>query len=693
MEPKELYYPKELSWLAFNERVLQEAADKNTPVVERIRFLGIYSNNLDEFYRVRAADVKRLITIAQNDGNSEEARNKLELMDQIQKKVVALSNKFDEIHRDAVKALARYNIFILRKNELNDYQVTWVRNFFVNKILRHIAPILIDKKTDLLSRLNGTAVYLYVAIRRKDRNTRYAALQVPSQEMSRFVQIPPEKSRKKKHIILLDDIIQLCLEEIFRGFVKYDSLEAFSFKMTRDAEYSINDEIDESYVEKMSESMKQRLIAEPVRVIYDTSMPTDMVHDLRKRLKITSLDTMHAAGHFRNFKDFIGFPNIGREYLEHAPLPSIDTKEFSQYNTVFDAITAHDILLYYPYHRFLHFTEFVRQAAFDPSVKTIRINIYRVASNSRIVNSLIDAVDNGKKVTVVVEIRARFDEEANIEWSKRMTDAGIRVVLGVPTLKIHSKLCLVTREERGSLVHYAHFGTGNFNEKTAKIYTDYSLFTRNQELAEEAVAVFDLIQYPYRRYKFHHLQISPLNARTKIQSLIRQEIQHLKEGRPARITFKINNLVDKELIDDLYRASQAGMEIRGIVRGMCSLVPGLPGISDNIDIISVVDRFLEHPRVMIFEGGGDRKVFISSADWMMRNMDNRIEVGCPIYDKRLQQRIVDMTEMQFQDTLKARIIDKDQTNRYVRRGNRKKLRSQVEIYDYLKQLETSTPPK
>lgn len=687
MEPNALYYPKELSWLAFNERVLQEAADKNTPVVERIRFLGIYSNNLDEFYRVHAADVKRLITIAQNDGVEDEARSKIELMEQIQKKVVSLSNKFDQIHRDVVKALARYNIFILRKNELTDYQIAWARNFFVNKILRHIAPVLIDKKTDLLSRLNGSAVYLYVAIRRKDKNTRYAALQVPSQEMSRFVQIPPQKSRKKKHIILLDDIIQLCLEEIFRGFVKYDSLEAFSFKMTRDAEYSINDEIDESYVEKMSESMKQRLIAEPVRVIYDNSMPIDMVHDLRKRLKITSLDTMHAAGHFRNFKDFIGFPNVGRDYLEHTALPAIDTKEFSKFNTVFDAITAHDILLYYPYHRFLHFTEFVRQAAFDPSVKTIRINIYRVASNSRIVNSLIDAVDNGKKVTVVVEIRARFDEEANIEWSKRMTDAGIRVVLGVPTLKIHSKLCLVTREERGSLVHYAHFGTGNFNEKTAKIYTDYSLFTRNQELAEEAVAVFDLIQYPYRRYKFQHLQISPLNARTKIQSLIRKEIQHLKEGHTAGITFKINNLVDKELIDDLYRAGQAGIKIRGIVRGMCSLVPGLPGISDNIEIISIVDRFLEHPRVMIFEGGGDRKVFISSADWMTRNMDNRIEVGCPIYDKRLQQRIVEMTEIQFCDTLKARVIDKEQTNRYVRRGNRKKLRSQIEIYDYLNQLE------
>ncbi|AMJ93554.1 polyphosphate kinase 1 [Alteromonas stellipolaris] len=683
MDNPELYYPKELSWLAFNERVLQEAADKNNPVVERIRFLGIYSNNLDEFYRVRAADVKRQITIAQNDGNEEEAEKQTALMAIIQQKVVQLSDKFDHIHKDVLKALARYNIHILRKHELNDYQKQWVRNFFVNKVLRHIAPIIIDKKMDLLSRLNGTSVYLYVALRRKDRNTRYAVIQVPTSDMSRFMLIPPEKSRKKKHIIMLDDMIQLCLEDIFRGFVKFDEVESFSFKMTRDAEYSINDEIDESYVEKMSESMKQRLIAEPVRVIYDNDMPEDMMQDLRKRLRITKLDTMHAAGHYRNFKDFIGFPNVGREYLEHAPLPAIDSNAFSKFNTVFDAITAHDILLYYPYHRFLHVTEFVRQAAFDPSVKVIRINIYRVASNSRIINSLIDAVDNGKKVTVVVELRARFDEEANIEWSKRMTDAGIRVVLGVPTLKIHSKLCVITREERGAMINYAHFGTGNFNEKTAKIYTDYSLFTRNQELANEAVAVFDLIQYPFRRYKFQHLQISPLNARTRIQSLIRQEIQHLKEGRPAQITFKINNLVDNELMDDLYRASQAGVKIRGIVRGMCSLIPGLKGISENIEIISIVDRFLEHPRVMVFEGGGERKVFISSADWMTRNMDNRIEVGCPIYDKNLQQRIVDIMDIQFRDTLKARVIDKEQSNKYVARGNRKKLRSQIEIYDYL----------
>lgn len=687
MESTDLYYPKELSWLAFNERVLQEAADRNNPAVERIRFLGIYSNNLDEFFRVRVADVKRLILIAHNAGNDEEAEHQRLLLVQIQRKVVELSKKFDTIHKEVVKNLARYNIYILPKNQLNDYQRAWVRNYFINKVLRHIAPILIDKKTDLLSRLNGTAVYLYVALRREGRNPRFAAVQVPTGEISRFHLIPPQKSRKNKHIIMLDDMIQLCMEDIFRGFVKFDTLESYSFKMTRDSEYSINDEIDESYVEKMSESMKQRLIAEPVRVIHDQDMPEDMVEDLQKRLKVTKLDTLHSAGHYRNFKDFIGFPNVGRDYLENSKLPAIDTRDFSGYNTVFDAISAHDILLYYPYHRFLHFTEFLRQAAFDPSVKSIRLNIYRVASHSRIVSSLIDAVDNGKKVTVVVELRARFDEEANIEWSKRMTDAGIRVVLGIPSLKIHSKLCIVSREERGKLMHYAHFGTGNFNEKTAKIYTDYSLFTKNQEMAEEANSVFELISYPYRRFKFQHLQISPLNARTKIQSLIRQEIQFLKEGHDAQITFKINNLVDKELIDDLYRASQAGMKIRGIVRGMCGLRPGVKGLSENIELISIVDRFLEHPRVMIFNGGGNRKVYISSADWMTRNMDNRIEVGAPIYDETLQQRIVDIMEIQFKDTLKARQIDKDQLNQYVKRGNRKKLRSQEEIYTYLKQLE------
>lgn len=687
MSQQDLYYPKELSWLAFNERVLQEAADRKNPIVERIRFLGIYSSNMDEFYRVRVAEVKRHIYMQLDEGDEDTAAETKLLMEQIQAKVVIMTEKFDDIYREVVARLARYHIYLIGKDELNDFQINWLKDYFNNKILRHIAPVLLHGKVDLVNRLNDSATYLYVAIHRNEKTTRYASIEIPAQDMSRFVVLPPEKSRKKKHIILLDDIIEMNLEKIFKGFVKFDSIEAYSFKVTRDSEYSINDEIDESYVEKMSESMKQRLIAEPVRVIYDTDMPEEMLKSLRKRLKISSFDSLIAGGAYRNFKDFISFPNVGREYLENASLPAISIKEFTNFDTVFDAIAHKDILLHYPYHRFLHFTEFVRQAAFDPSVKHIRLNIYRVANKSRIINSLIDAVDNGKTVTVVVELRARFDEEANIEWSKRMTEAGIRVVLGSPSFKIHSKLCVVSREEGGQLIHYAHFGTGNFNEKTAKIYTDFSLFTRDQELAQEAVNIFDLIQHPYRHNKFKHLQVSPLNARNKIQLLIRQEIQNANEGLPAQITFKVNNLVDKEIIDDIYRAGQSGVKVRGIVRGMCSLRPGIKDLSDNISIISVVDRFLEHPRVMIFENAGNPRVYISSADWMTRNMDHRIEVGCPIYDDELKQRIIDIIEIQFRDTLKARTIDKDQVNKYVRRGNRKKLRSQTEIYDYLKNLE------
>lgn len=682
-----IYYPKELSWLSFNQRVMQEAADVSNPIIERIRFLGIYSNNMDEFYRVRVADVKRKIYIHLNEGQLEEAEQTKQLMEKIQEKVLGMTEDFDRIHLSVVKGLARYNIFLLGEEDLNEYHTQWLSNYFKNKILRHIAPVLLNKKVKLLSRLNDFATYLYVSIHKDDKAVAYATIEVPSQNMSRFVVIPPEKSRKKKYIILLDDIIRLNLESIFKGFIEFDSLEAFSFKMTRDSEYSLNDEIDESYVDKMSESMKQRLIAEPVRVVHDSRMPYAMLKDLKKRLKISSYDSLIPGGPYRNFKDFIGFPNVGRDYLESKALPALTSKDFSEYDTVFDAITAKDILLHYPYHRFLHVTEFIRQAAFDPSVKHIRLNIYRVASQSRVISSLIDAVDNGKKVTVVVELRARFDEEANIQWSKKMTDAGVQVVFGMHALKIHSKLCVVTREEKGQLINYAHFGTGNFNEKTAKIYTDFSLFTRNQELANEAEAVFNFIQQPYRRQKFQHLQVSPLNARTKIQALVRQEIQNAIQGLKAEITLKINNLDDKLLIDDLYKASQAGVKIKAIIRGMCSLVPGVKGLSENISIISVVDRFLEHPRVMVFESAGEKKMFISSADWMTRNMDFRIEVGCPIYDPDLKRKILDILNLQFKDTLKARVIDQQQTNQYVTRGNRKNLRSQTEIYRYLKALE------
>lgn len=687
IDKEQKYYPKELSWLGFNARVLQEAADKNNPVIERIRFLGIYSSNMDEFYRVRVANVRRKIIILKNNGDLVQAEETEKLMEQVQQRVVELSGKFEQTFQQVVNELKKNHIYLIGQEQVSDKQRAWLKDFFDNKVLRHIAPIMIEKKVDLVARLNDSSAYYYVAIHRDDKLTKYATLEIPTDKMSRFIQLPMEKGVKGKRIILLDDVIEMFIESVFKGFIKFDQLAAYSFKMTRDSEYSINDDIIDSYVEKMSDSMKQRLIAEPVRVIYDGAMPKEMVKTLKKHLKHSSFDNLIAGGRIRNVSDFIGFPNIGRKNLENPPLPSLTSSQFSRFDTVFEAISDSDILLYYPYHRFLHFTEFVRQAAFDPQVKHIRITMYRIAPNSRIVSSLIDAVDNGKLVTVVMELRARFDEEANIAWAKTMTDAGVRVVFGNPSFKIHTKVCVISREERGQLVHYSHIGTGNFNEKTAKIYTDFSLFTKHEEISLEAISVFELIQLPYRQQKFRHLMVSPINSKEKILGLIDQEVINAQAGKTGAVTFKVNNLVDYDIIDRLYLASQNGVKVRGIVRGMCALRPGIKGLSENIQLVSIVDRFLEHPRVMSFYNDGDTKTFISSADWMLRNMRDRIEVGCPIYDPILRDRINHILELQFKDTLKARVIDKNQVNGYVRRGNRKNLRSQLETYQYLKHLE------
>ena len=683
---KNKFFPKELSWLSFNERVLQEANDPNNPIIERIRFLGIYSSNMDEFYRVRVANVRRTILILKNNDELEKAESTEQLMTAINEKISKLTTEFDKTFKRVFTELKKHRIHLIEKENLTLTQLDWLKDYFHNEVLRHIAPILIEKKVNLVSRLNDSAIYFFVRLNRQDKNPKYATIEVPSDKMSRFIILPSEKGVKQ--VILLDDIIQLFSEDIFRGFVGFDSVDTYSFKMTRDSEYSLNDDdIADSYLEKMSDSMKQRLIAEPVRVIYDGEMPEEMVKSLKKHLKHSSYDNLIAAGRIRNVRDFIGFPNIGRKSLENKPLAALTSKQFSNFDTVFDAIKHQDILLYYPYHRFLHFTEFVRQAAFDPHVKHIRITMYRIASNSRIVSSLIDAVDNGKMVTVVMELRARFDEEANIAWAKTMTDAGIKVIFGNPSFKIHTKVCVVSREEKGQLNHYSHVGTGNFNESTAKIYTDFSLFTCHPELTKETLSVFDLIQLPYRQQTFNHLMVSPINSKAKILSLIDQEIINAKEGIEAEVLFKVNNLVDEDIIDRLYEASNAGVKVRGIVRGMCSLVTGDKTLSKNITIISIVDRFLEHPRVMAFKNAGTPKVYLSSADWMKRNMEDRIEVGAPVFDEVLAKRIVYILELNFKDTLKARVIDKNQVNGYVKRGNRKHLRSQIETYQYLKGLE------
>ncbi|MCF5850387.1 MULTISPECIES: polyphosphate kinase 1 [Aeromonas] len=686
MSTDKLYEEKELSWLSFNERVLQEAMDKTVPLIERVRFLGIFSSNQDEFFKVRVSDVKRRILINEVHGGDDEAKV---LLRAIQQKVMALGEAFDNTYKELLIALARHNIFLVNENQLSDAIQKWLRVFFKEKVLRHIIPILLNKEVNPVKFLKDEYTYLAIEMKKNGQVIQYALVEVPTDDLPRFFQLPPEGTRRKKQIIILDNVIRFCLDEIFKGFFDYDEIAAYAVKLTRDAEYDLSDQLDLSLVDKMSDGLKQRLTAMPVRFVYEREMPAAMISFLKLKLQISSYDAIMPGGRYHNFKDFIGFPNVGRDYLENPKLPALDCRDFDGFVNAFDAITKQDILLYYPYHKFHHFTELVRQAAFDPAVSAIRINIYRVAKKSRIIHSLIDAANNGKKVTVVVELRARFDEAANIDWANILTDAGVKVVFGVPSLKIHSKLCLITRHENGEAVRYAHIGTGNFNEKTAKIYTDFSLLTRNPDITAEVEGVFEYIEYPYKRYKFNHLLVSPINSRRQLYRLIDNELSNAKAGQPSGIILKINNLVDRDLINRLYAAGQAGVPIQMIIRGMCALRPGVPGLSDNIKVISIIDRFLEHPRVMVFHNKGNPQLYISSADWMSRNIDGRIEVGTPIYDERLKQRIMDILELQLSDTCKARVIDADQQNEYVKRGNRRKIRSQVAIYDYLKRIESN----
>ncbi|HHF3020392.1 polyphosphate kinase 1 [Vibrio diabolicus] len=686
MSAEKLYIEKELSWLSFNERVLQEAADKTVPLIERIRFLGIFSNNLDEFYKVRFADVKRRILISQERGGSDSPKR---LLTKMQSKALKLNEQFDELYSELIREMARRRIFLVNEQQLDESQQKWIAKYFRREVMPHITPLLMKDEIDVLQFLKDEYAYIAVELR-KEEHYQYALIEIPTDHLPRFVMVPEQKGKRRKTIILLDNIIRHCLDELFKGFFDYDELSGYAMKMTRDAEYDLRNEIEYSLLEQMSEGVNQRLTAKPVRFVYERDMPPQMLEFLCNKLNISNYDNLIPGGRYHNFKDFIAFPNVGREYLENKPLPPMKCADFEGYANSFDAIKAKDILLYYPYHTFDHISELVRQASFDPKVLSIKINIYRVAKDSRLMNSLIDAVHNGKNVTVVVELQARFDEEANIEWSKVLTEAGVHVIFGAPGLKIHSKLLMISRREGEEIIRYAHIGTGNFHEKTARIYTDFSLLTADQEITNEVRNVFGYIENPYRPVKFNHLMVSPRNSRTQIYRLIDNEIANAKLGKKAALTIKVNNLVDKGIVNKLYGASTAGVKINMIIRGMCSLVSGIEGISDNIRIISIVDRFLEHPRVVITHNDGDPQVYISSADWMTRNIDHRIEVAAPVRDPRLKQRIIDITNIHFTDTVKARFIDKEMSNAYVPRGNRKKVRSQIAIYDYLKNIEKQT---
>lgn len=681
MSTENRYFQKELSWLSFNERVLQEAADISNPLIERVRFLGIYSNNLDEFYKVQFANLKRDVLIEQEQGNGSNAKS---ILRQVHQKVIQTDLKFDTLYNELLLEMARNQIFLINERQLTSLQEDWIKKYYKQNLRQYITPILLDSHTDLIQILKDDHSYLTVEII-NNNDTKYAILELPTEKVSRFVLLPSDTVSRNKSIIFLDNILRFCLPDIFKIFFDVTEFNAYSIKINRDAEYELSSELD-SLLELMSQGLKQRLTAQPVRFIYQKDMPKALLELLLSKLKLTESDAM-TGGRYPNFKDLMGFPGIGSPNLLNKVLPNLTYNRFKQFRNAFDTIKDKDILLYYPYYSFSHVLEIMRQASFDPSVTHIRINIYRVAKDSRFVQAAINAANNGKKVTVVVELQARFDEEINIRWAKKLIGSGVKVIYSQPKLKIHAKLFLIERKENDQIVRYAHIGSGNFNEKTAKIYTDFSLLTADPMITEEVRKVFNFIENPFKPVTFNYLLVSPQNTRIRFMELIQREIKHAKAGKPAGIYLKLNAITDKEMIDKLYEASSAGVKIRMVVRGMCVLIPQVPNLSENIIVTSVVDRFLEHARVYIFENNGLKDTYISSADWMPRNIDNRVEVGVKILDPSLQKIIQDIFMIQASDNVKARIIDKDLQNNYIQRGNKKKIRAQIAIYDYLNRLE------
>lgn len=673
------YRSKELSWLYFNARVLQEAAKNDVPLIERIKFLGIYSNNLDEFFRVRVALLKRLSQLGKDteiDGISPR-RTLLEINRIVKEQGV----EFNRVYERIIKELEEHNIFVLDENSLNEQQGAYVRRIFEQKVRPKLMPVIISKRRNLPD-LKDDAIYLGVILRNyRSGKSIYALLELPVDAVGRFFIVP--SNEHSTSIMLLDDVIRFELGDIFYMF-DFDEIGAYTFKLTRDAELDIDDDIAESYVSAVSQSLEKRKDAPPVRFVYDKEMPEDLLEILLRKLHFTKDDVIIKGGRYHNFKDFMDFPKIGGPGMMYEPLPPIRHEHYPNGKSVFPVLQQRDILLHFPYHSFLHFIDFLREASIDPLVKELKITIYRVAKHSNVMDALINAARNGKKVTAILELQARFDELPNIKWANKLQNAGVKVIYGVKGLKVHSKLCLVTRKEDRKLRHYACIGTGNFNEDTARVFSDHLLMTAHEGIAKEVAAVFDFFDRNYRISRYSHLWVSPFYFRRKLTELINKEIKVAKEGGEARLWFKLNNLADYRMIQKLYQAKRAGVDVRLNVRGMFSMLPHFDKNVEPIPCIGLIDRFLEHSRFFII-GYGDREmVYIASADLMTRNLDRRVEVACPIYDNNLKKQLIDMFLIQWKDTSAARILDNELSNKLKKpEKGEAPYRSQIEFYNYL----------
>jgi polyphosphate kinase len=674
---------REISWLSFNERVLQEASDPSTPLIERLKFLGIFSNNRDEFYRVRVATINRLTKLGKKaiDIYGDDPK---ELLQKLQRKVIEQQQHFEEIYQELLHELAKQNVFIINEKQLNQNQQQYVKDYFHNQVETNLFPIMVDENKPF-PYMKDKSGYLFVRLIstvQKQKN-KYALIEIPSRTTSRFIILPQEKN--KKYIILLDDVIRYNVHEMFSVF-GYTTKEAINIKLTRDAELDIDQDVSKSMLEKISKGVKDRKKGQPVRFVYDSTMSKEMLAFIMKKLGMDKKDNAIPGGRYHNFKDFIGFPNIGEKKLMYEHPRPLNHKYLYNINTsILNVIKQKDILLHYPYHTYDHTITLLREASIDPTVESIKITLYRVADSSKIANALVNAIKNGKKITVLVELQARFDEENNIYWANKLQEEGATVIYGVPGLKVHSKLFLITTRVRGKEIKYAHIGTGNFNEKTAKIYTDFSLLTADKNITDEISSVFDFYANNFKTGVYKQLAVAPFFMRQTFVNLIDKEISNAKAGKKSYMILKMNSLVDKDMIEKLYEASQAGVQITLIVRGICSLVTEIAGYSDNIKAFSIVDKYLEHARVFIFANGGNEKIYITSADWMSRNLDSRSEVAVPILDTEVKKQIKDIINIQLSGNTKVRILDRLQQNLYKKaKPGERKIRVQDEIYNYLK---------
>lgn len=681
---------REISWLHFNARVLQEARDARNPLYERIKFLAIYSSNLDEFFRVRVASLRSLLNLKKGKHKDLEI-DPQKLLKKIHKVVGAQQEAFGKIFQSQIiPELRRNNIFLVNDTELTVEQAEYVRSYFMEKVLPLLNPVF-PSKVPNDPFINNRSLYFGIELVLRSEQTmenlhpsneekkEYALLEIPTPELPRFLTL--EKEGKNTYVMFLDDVIRLSLREYF---VRYEFLGAYSFKMTRDAELHIDDEFQGDLLTKIQKGLGTRKKGIPSRFLYDPKMSEGMLKYLSKYFRLSD-DDLLPGGRYHNFSDFMSFPNPGIASLENKPQPPVAHQDLKNARSIFSVIAQKDVLLFYPYQTYDYVLQFLKEAGKDAAVIAIKITLYRVASKSEIVEALKDAAKNGKEVTAFVELKARFDEEQNLYWAGELERAGVKVLYSFPGLKVHCKLCIVTRVEKSEKKRYCYLGSGNFNEKTATLYSDVGLFTTDPRLTKEVKEVFQILGREERSTDFEHLLVAPFSMRKTFEKRIDREIRMAKEGRRAEIIIKLNSLEDLEMIDKLYQASIAGVKIRMIIRGMCCLIPGVPGMSANIRAVSIIDRYLEHSRIFIFHNGGEERYYVSSADWMTRNLTHRIEVGFPIYDEAIQKELRHFIDTQFRDNTKARILAKGKLNKYKRlAGGAERVQAQIDFYKYLR---------